>query len=201
MRIGLISDTHDNVTMIKAAIKRLNELDVELVLHAGDYISPFTAKPYAELRAKMIGVYGNNCAEREKLKEVYAALGKELVGKICLGCHDSGNFRKARFTGEEWSDSVADMVERGASATPAELDTVVAYLAKNFGKGAPVRINTAPFAEIKAVLGFTVPEVRALMEYREKTGALKSLEELLKVPGVDPAKAEAQKSHIAFQLF
>lgn len=82
MHLGLISDTHDNVMMIKAAIKRLNELDVELVLHAGDYISPFTAKPYAELKAKMIGVYGNNCAEREKLKEVYAAVGKEIVGNF-----------------------------------------------------------------------------------------------------------------------
>jgi uncharacterized protein len=82
MRVGLISDTHDNVTMIKAAIKRLNELDVALVLHAGDYISPFTAKPYADLKAKMIGVYGNNCAEHEKLKEVYAAVGKEIVGNF-----------------------------------------------------------------------------------------------------------------------
>lgn len=82
MLVGLISDTHDNVNMIKAAIKRLNELDVGLVLHAGDYISPFTAKPFAELKAKMIGVYGNNCAEREKLKEVYAAVGKELVGNF-----------------------------------------------------------------------------------------------------------------------
>ena len=82
MRIGLISDTHDNITTIKAAIKRLNGLDVELVLHAGDYVSPFTAKPYAELKAKMIGVYGNNCAEREKLREVYAAVGKELVGNF-----------------------------------------------------------------------------------------------------------------------
>ncbi len=82
MLVGLISDTHDNVAMIKAAIRKLNDLDVGLVLHAGDYISPFTAKPYAELRAKMVGVYGNNCAEKEKLKEVYAAVGKELVGSF-----------------------------------------------------------------------------------------------------------------------
>jgi putative phosphoesterase len=82
MRVGLISDTHDNVTMIKAAIKKFNELDVDLVLHAGDYISPFTSKPYAELKAKMVGVYGNNCAEHEKLKEVYAAVGKEIVGNF-----------------------------------------------------------------------------------------------------------------------
>jgi competence protein ComEA len=124
--------------------------------------------------------------------------GKEIVGRICIDCHDSGNFRKARFSSEEWSDSVADMVERGAKGTPAEIDVVVAYLAKNFGKSAPVRINTAPFAEIKVVLGFTVAEVRALLEYREKNGELKSFEELLKVPGIDAAKAEAQRPRISY---
>jgi competence protein ComEA len=124
--------------------------------------------------------------------------GKELVGKICISCHDSGNFRKARFTSEEWSDSVEDMVQRGASGTPAEIEAVVAYLAKNFGKDAPVRINTAPFAEVKVVLGFTVAEVRAFIEYRDKNGDLKSFEELLKVPGIDAAKAEAKRSQIIF---
>jgi len=82
MRIGLISDTHDDVPKIREVIRRLNELEVDLVLHAGDYISPFTAKPYTDLKAKMIGVYGNNCAERDKLKEVYAAAGKEIVGNF-----------------------------------------------------------------------------------------------------------------------
>ena len=82
MRIGIISDTHDNVPKIREAIRRLNELEVDLVFHAGDYISPFTAKPYADLKAKMVGVYGNNCAEREMLREVYAAVGKEIVGNF-----------------------------------------------------------------------------------------------------------------------
>jgi competence protein ComEA len=124
--------------------------------------------------------------------------GKEIAGRICLECHDSGNFRKARLTSDEWADEVADMVERGAKGTPAEIEAVVAYLAKNFGEGAPVRINTAPFAEIRVVLGFTIVEVRALLDYREKHGALQSFEELLKVPGIDTAKAEAQKSRIVF---
>ena len=124
--------------------------------------------------------------------------GKEIAARICLECHDSGNFRKARLTSEAWADSVADMVERGAKGTPAEIETVVAYLAKNFGEGAPVRINTAPFAEIRLVLGFTVAEVRALLDYREQHGPLRSFEELLKVPGIDAAKAEAQRSRIVF---
>src|ERR1035437_6889425 len=124
--------------------------------------------------------------------------GKEIAGRICLECHDSVNFRKARLTSEEWADSVADMVERGAKGSPAEIEAVVGDLAKNFGEGTPARINTAPFAEVRAVLGFTVAEVRALLDYREKQGALRSFEELLKVPGIDAAKAEAHKSRILF---
>ncbi len=80
MIIGIISDTHDNVPMIKKAVERLKEERVQLVLHAGDYISAFTAKPYADLNVLMIGVYGNNCAEKETLKRVYSEVGAELQG-------------------------------------------------------------------------------------------------------------------------
>lgn len=80
MIIGLISDTHDNVPMIKRAVERLKEERVKLVLHAGDYISLFTAKPFAELGVPMIGVFGNNCAETEELKKVYAGVGADLRG-------------------------------------------------------------------------------------------------------------------------
>jgi len=146
----------------------------------------------------MVGLAWAPAADEKEAARLPDGPGKATVGKICLECHDSGNFRKARYSSEEWSDSVADMVERGAKGTPEEIDAVVAYLAMNFGKDAPVRINTAPFAEIKVVLGFAVAEVRALIEYRDKNGELKSIEELLKVPGIDGAKVEAQKSRIAF---
>jgi competence ComEA-like helix-hairpin-helix protein len=146
----------------------------------------------------LLALAGAPAADEKEVGRLPEGPGKEIVGRICLVCHDSGNFRKARYSSEEWSDSVADMVERGATGTAEEIDVVVAYLAKNFGKGAPVRINTAPFAEIKVVLGFTVAEVRAVVEYREKSGELKSFEELLKVPGIDAAKAEAQRSRITF---
>jgi len=122
--------------------------------------------------------------------------GKAAVIKMCIDCHDTGNFRKARLSAEEWADSVADMMQRGAEGTPAEVNAVVAYLDKFFGKGAPVRINTAPFAEIRVVLGFSVAEVRAVVEYRDKNGPFKSFDDLAKVPGLDPAKLNAQKSKI-----
>ena len=80
MIIGIISDTHDNLTYIKKAIQRLKEEHVQLVLHAGDYIAAFTAKPYVELKVPMIGVFGNNCAETELLKKVYAEVGCDIRG-------------------------------------------------------------------------------------------------------------------------
>jgi competence protein ComEA len=154
-----------------------------------------------EMKVVFLMLCGLACAPAADEKDI-ARLpdgpGKEVVGKICVSCHDSGNFRKARFTSEEWTDSVDDMVQRGASGTPAEIEAVVAYLTKNFGKEAGVRINTAPFAELRVVLGFSVAEVRAFMEYRDKNGGLKTFDELLKVPGIDAAKAEAQKSRIIF---
>ncbi|MEO8369049.1 MAG: helix-hairpin-helix domain-containing protein [Candidatus Solibacter sp.] len=125
--------------------------------------------------------------------------GKAAVVKMCIDCHDTGNFRKARLTAEEWTDSVADMMQRGAQGTPAEVDAAVAYLDKFFGKGAPVRINTAPFSEIRVVLGFSVPEVRALLEYRDKNGPFKTFEDLAKVPGLDAAKLATQKAKIRIE--
>ncbi len=80
MIIGIISDTHDRLPMIEKAVERLKEERVKLVLHAGDYISPFTAKPYADLDVPIIGVFGNNCAETEHLKKVYAEVGADLRG-------------------------------------------------------------------------------------------------------------------------
>ena len=59
MLIGVISDTHDNLPIIEKAIKKLNEENVALVLHAGDYVSPFVIPKFKALNAKLIGVFGN----------------------------------------------------------------------------------------------------------------------------------------------
>ena len=80
MLVGLISDTHDNLVMIDEVIKELNNKGVELVLHAGDYISPFVPPRFKSLNCKLIGVYGNNCAEREKLRKNFEAIGADIKG-------------------------------------------------------------------------------------------------------------------------
>ncbi len=69
MLIGLIADTHDNLPLVDKAVKKLNEMNVGLVLHAGDYVAPFVIPKLKELKAKLIGVFGNNDGDHELLNK------------------------------------------------------------------------------------------------------------------------------------
>ncbi len=60
--------------------------------------------------------------------------GKKVVEKLCLDCHGSENFTDKKRTKDEWEAVISDMVEKGAQGTDKELDQVVAYLTKYFGK-------------------------------------------------------------------
>jgi len=42
MVIGIISDTHDHMDNIRKALKIFKEKNVKVILHAGDFVSPFT---------------------------------------------------------------------------------------------------------------------------------------------------------------
>lgn len=76
--IGIISDTHDSLDAIKRAVELFNSLKVELVVHAGDYVAPFTSREFRKLNCRFLGVYGNNDGERLGLRREYSKLGAEL---------------------------------------------------------------------------------------------------------------------------
>lgn len=69
--IGIMSDSHDNLKAIKKAVKYFNSGNVDLVVHAGDLISPFTAQEFLKLNSPLIAVFGNNDGEREGLIKAY----------------------------------------------------------------------------------------------------------------------------------
>lgn len=72
MLIGIMADTHDNLPLVEKAVQRLNEENVDLVLHAGDYVAGFVIPKFKELHAKLIGVFGNNDGDRELLKKRFS---------------------------------------------------------------------------------------------------------------------------------
>jgi putative phosphoesterase len=83
MLVGLMADTHDNLPMVDKAIKKYNIENVGLVLHAGDYIAPFVIPRFKELKAKLIGVFGNNDGDRELLRKRFSEHeGLEIRGNF-----------------------------------------------------------------------------------------------------------------------
>jgi putative phosphoesterase len=76
MLIGIMSDTHDNLILVKKAIELFNDRKVGYVIHAGDYTSPFTLKLFKELKCKYVGIFGNNDGDKLLLLE-------RAEGNIC----------------------------------------------------------------------------------------------------------------------
>jgi len=69
MLIGVVSDTHDDMAAIKKAVEFLNAKGVSHVLHAGDFVSPFTFEVLGDLKAEFTGIFGNNDGDRLLLNE------------------------------------------------------------------------------------------------------------------------------------
>ncbi|HYU77793.1 MAG TPA: cytochrome c, partial [Vicinamibacterales bacterium] len=59
---------------------------------------------------------------------------KNVLQQMCTSCHDLEVLNGRRETPERWGEIVEDMFVRGAQGTPQQIDVVVAYLAKYFGK-------------------------------------------------------------------
>jgi putative phosphoesterase len=72
MLIGLMSDTHDNLPLVDKAVMKLNEVNVELTLHAGDFVAPFVVQRLKGLKSKLIGVFGNNDGDHVLLKKRFS---------------------------------------------------------------------------------------------------------------------------------
>jgi competence ComEA-like helix-hairpin-helix protein len=123
--------------------------------------------------------------------------GKETVVKMCSNCHPLKQVTKKRFTKDYWSSVVEDMVSRGAEGTEDEALEAAAYLWKHYGK--PVNINQATAKELQSQLGFTAADADLVIKHRTDSGQFKSLDDLLKVKGLNIKLVEENKKNISFQ--
>ena len=89
MRIGVISDTHDQHANVRKAIEVFTAQGVECVLHAGDITSPSTVSLFAQLSGvPLIAVLGNCDTERAALHTAVEATGGQFHGRIYEGHFD-----------------------------------------------------------------------------------------------------------------
>jgi len=97
MKIGILSDSHDNLPAVAGAVRAFNGADVSLVVHAGDLVAPFVSLPLKDLRVEFIAVFGNNDGERIGLSNVFKGRIHrpphefEFGGKKILLMHEPDN--------------------------------------------------------------------------------------------------------------
>ncbi len=68
MRIGVVSDTHNNLRNVARIVDLFNSAGVERVIHTGDITQAKTLDLFAHLKAGLFGVFGNNDQERSSLE-------------------------------------------------------------------------------------------------------------------------------------
>ena len=85
MKIGIISDSHDDVDNVNRAIDIFEKENVKTVIHAGDIISPPIIKEFKKLTdrdVEFFGIFGNNDGEKNGLKEAFEWIGGKLLGDV-----------------------------------------------------------------------------------------------------------------------
>jgi uncharacterized protein len=101
MRVGLMADSHDRIPAVAEFVKLMQAGDVSMLIHAGDYCSPFALRPIEEASMSLAGVFGRNDGDRQGLlAKATAGFGAELFegphsfelsGQRILVVHDLGD--------------------------------------------------------------------------------------------------------------
>jgi hypothetical protein len=93
-----MADTHDRVPAVTNLLEKFAAKGVSMVMHAGDYCSPFCLAPFHQSGMALLGVFGRNDGDPETIS-AYAARGMgteiyesphsfDVGGKRILLVHD-----------------------------------------------------------------------------------------------------------------
>ncbi|NOX24618.1 MAG: YfcE family phosphodiesterase [Deltaproteobacteria bacterium] len=90
MRVAIISDSHDQVMNLRAAVTYCNAYGVSIVIHCGDLISPFMLKELAEFGGAVHLVYGNNVGDQHLISQACGTKFPAITQHGVLGAVEAG---------------------------------------------------------------------------------------------------------------
>jgi hypothetical protein len=139
------------MTHSRTLFSSLIAVTATLGLHTAGALEARGAKQYDALPARFFTVIGPAAsapralqADSQKAKNddpLPDGKGKDVVMRLCSGCHAVTVFSKERHTPEKWASIVDNMVSKGMEASDEELDTINTYLATNL---APPKQDAPP---------------------------------------------------------
>lgn len=126
--------------------------------------------------------------------------GRAETEKMCKQCHELARSISPRQDRGGWNTTLTRMTAFGMKTTDQEYALILDYLTKNFpAEEVPrVNVNKATAIELESGLSLKRSQAAAVLAYRAKNGDFKSLDDLKKVPLLDPAHIEAKKDRITF---
>ena len=71
MKIGVLSDSHDNLPKIRQALKLFREAGAACLVHAGDFVAPFAVRELLQFPGECYGCFGNNDGERAGIRKLW----------------------------------------------------------------------------------------------------------------------------------
>ena len=82
--IGIMADSHDNREALKKAVRLFNDIECELVIHAGDFVAPFAAGELGSLLCPVKAVFGNCDGEKKGISYTISSFGKIKEAPFCF---------------------------------------------------------------------------------------------------------------------
>jgi competence protein ComEA len=126
--------------------------------------------------------------------------GKDLTLKVCSGCHEPERAASLHQDKDGWDGTMSAMAGRGMNISDDDYAAVLKYLSTAFPAEAPkpLNINSASAIDMESALSLLHSQAMLIVNYREKNGKFKTIDDLKKISGLDFSKIEAKKDRIAF---
>jgi len=77
MKIGIFADAHDHVDHVRLAVSEFNRQACELVVFAGDFVSPIVVPPLRKLVCPVMACFGDNEGNRVGIEG-----GMRIIGTV-----------------------------------------------------------------------------------------------------------------------
>jgi competence protein ComEA len=125
--------------------------------------------------------------------------GKDTFLKICSNCHGPENVIGKGQSEDDWTEVLNKMIQNGAQGSDDDFAAILDYLSKNFPPAPDkINVNQATAWNLRNWMNLSEKQANAVVDYRKQNGDFKSLDDLKKVPGLDPKMVDAKKDHITF---
>jgi uncharacterized protein len=106
-KIGIISDTHNNIDSIKKAIDIFKQNNVDYIIHCGDISNPESVEHFKDIKTKF--VKGNMDIDIDLIEQKIKKTGNEYLGKYSIFKEDEKTI--AVFHGDD-KNILKDIIEK-----------------------------------------------------------------------------------------